>query len=86
MAIKEIFRSCNSQTALYHLKRARPLGFMDITNPGNGFRLDPEKLPKPISIDLTPSIAKHLERVSTATGRSIDELILEILDKGLQDS
>ena len=49
------------------------------------FYLDPSKLPKQINIDMPPAVAEHLRKVIAATGRSMDELIIEILDKGLQD-
>ncbi len=49
------------------------------------FSLDPANMPKKIAIDLPPAVAEHLEKLVAATGRSMDELIVEILDKGLQD-
>jgi hypothetical protein len=49
------------------------------------FKIDPERLPKSVSIDLPPPVAEHLEKLVVATGRSMDELILEILDQGLED-
>lgn len=48
------------------------------------FRLNQSKLPKQISIDLSPEVAKHLQQTAAKTGRSIDELILNILDQHLQ--
>jgi predicted DNA-binding protein len=49
------------------------------------FRLDPSKLPQKLDIDLPPALAEHLRRTAAATGRSVDELILEIIDRYLQD-
>jgi hypothetical protein len=37
------------------------------------FRIDPERLPKSISIDLPPAVAEHLEKLVAATGRSMDD-------------
>ncbi len=47
------------------------------------FRIDPDKLPKQLDIDLPPDVAEQLEKTAAATGRSVDELILEILDRYL---
>jgi hypothetical protein len=49
------------------------------------FRIDPEKLPKQLDIDLPPHVEEQLLKLTAATGRSLDELILEILDQYLQD-
>ncbi len=51
----------------------------------DSFRIDPAKLPRYFDIDLPTSVAEHLDKLSAESGRSIDELILEILDRGLQD-
>lgn len=44
---------------------------------------DKSKLPQKIEIDVPPKVMDNLERKSAATGRSIDELILELIDEGL---
>ncbi len=49
------------------------------------YRIDPSKLPKQIDIDLPPEVEDRLRKIAPMTGRSLDELILEILDQGLQD-
>ncbi len=49
------------------------------------YRIDPTKLPKQIDIDLSPAVEEQLLKLAAVTGRSVDELILEILDQGLQD-
>jgi len=49
------------------------------------FKIDPTKLPKQLDIDIPPELLEKLEKTAAATGRSLDELILEILDHGLQD-
>ena len=48
-------------------------------------RIDPSKLPKKLDIDLSPALIEQLEKHAAATGRSLDELILEILDRHLED-
>lgn len=53
--------------------------------PDDQFRIDLAKLPKQLDIDLSPAVLDQLEKDAAATGRSVDELILEILDKYLQD-
>jgi hypothetical protein len=49
------------------------------------YRIDPSKLPKQLDIDLPPHVEEQLLKLAAATGRSLDELILEILDQYLQD-
>ena len=49
------------------------------------FRIDPGKLPRQLDIDLPPAVQEKLEKTAAATGRSVDELILEILDQYLKD-
>lgn len=49
------------------------------------FSLDPEKLPKKLELDLSPAVEDYLLKLAAVSGRSVDELILEILDKALQD-
>ena len=49
------------------------------------FRIDPSNLPKKLDIDLPPALLEQLEKHAAATGRSLDELILEILDHHLED-
>ena len=49
------------------------------------YRINPDKLPKQIDLDLPPELIERLNSLAAASGRSVDELILEILDQGLQD-
>lgn len=46
-------------------------------------KLDAEKFPKQLSIDLPTELAEHFQKLALKTGRSIDELILEVLDQEL---
>lgn len=55
------------------------------SNNEDRYRIDLTKLPKQIDIDLSPEVEEQLRKLAAATGRSVDELILEILDQGLQD-
>jgi hypothetical protein len=48
--------------------------------------VDPDKLPKKLEIELSDAAKRWLEQAAAKTGRSEDELILELLDKGLQNS
>ena len=45
------------------------------------FKIDPSKLPKQIEIDVPQRLLEQLEKKSKETGRSLDELLLELLDK-----
>ncbi len=47
------------------------------------FSLDPTKFPQKLEIDIPPRVMDILEKKASATGRSIDELILELIDEGL---
>ena len=49
----------------------------------NKFHFDLSKFPKELEIDIPPRAMEILEEKSAATGRSIDELILELIDAGL---
>ncbi len=43
--------------------------------------LDPTKFPKQIDLELSPSVAEYIAKKSMETGRSEEEIILEILDR-----
>jgi hypothetical protein len=45
------------------------------------FKIDPAQLPKQIEVDLPPEVVERLMRVSAMSGRSVDELILEVLGR-----
>jgi predicted DNA-binding protein len=49
------------------------------------YRIDPSKLPKQLDMNLPSELIEQLEKHAAATGRSLDELILEILDRHLED-
>lgn len=48
------------------------------------FALDSNRFPKRIELQLPPDLADWLQRTSAATGRSEAELVVELLDRGLQ--
>ena len=50
------------------------------------YRIDPAKLPKQLDLDLSPAVAEHLRKVAAQTGRSVEELILEIINRYLHES
>ena len=47
------------------------------------FSLDPAKFPKKLELDLSPAVESRLRKLAAASGRSVHELILEILDREL---
>jgi hypothetical protein len=47
------------------------------------FSIDPTKLPKQLDLELPAPVFEQLNKIAAETGRSIDELILEILDSHL---
>jgi len=58
---------------------------MERPNDDDRYRINPAKLPKEIDIDLPPALEEQLLKLAARTGRSVDELILEILDRYLQE-
>jgi hypothetical protein len=47
------------------------------------FALDPNKFPQKLEIAIPPRVMEYLENKSAVTGRSVDELVLELIDEGL---
>jgi hypothetical protein len=47
------------------------------------FKVDPTKLPQPLELELSDRTLEQLTKLAAQTGRSVDELILEILDSHL---
>jgi hypothetical protein len=58
---------------------------MNLSNDDDHYRIDPSKLPKQLDIDLPSALEEQLLKLAARTGRSVDELILEILDQYLRD-
>ena len=56
---------------------------MCVSDSEDQFRIDPDKLPKQLDIDLPSDVAEQMEKTAVPTGRSVEELILEILDQYL---
>lgn len=50
------------------------------------FDLDPSRHPAKINLQLPGSVLEKLQHLSSEEGRSIDELIPEILDNSLGDT
>ena len=48
------------------------------------WELDPSKFPKKLDLELSAETMEQLRTAAQRTGRSEDELILEILDQALQ--
>jgi len=48
------------------------------------WELDPSKFPKKLDLELSAEAMEQLRTAAQRTGRSEDELILEILDQALQ--
>jgi hypothetical protein len=58
---------------------------MSNSDNGDRYRIDPNKLPKQIEIKIPSDLKESLLNMAEGSGRSIDELILDILDKALQE-
>jgi hypothetical protein len=50
------------------------------------FRLDPSRFPRSLELSLDPEVLEQLQEQARATGRSVDEIILEILDQSMQQT
>ena len=49
--------------------------------PDPRFRLDPARLPRQIDLTLSPELLERLEREAARRGRSLDELVVELIDQ-----
>lgn len=49
------------------------------------FDLDPRRMPLRVDLELPQKVRGKLEMISAATGRSMDEVILEILASSVDD-
>lgn len=49
------------------------------------FDLDPGRIPLRVDLELSDKIRRKLEMICAATGRSLDEVILQILAKSVDD-
>ena len=45
---------------------------------------DPDRLPKKLDLELSAETAQRIKTLAERTGRSEDEIILELIDRGLQ--
>ena len=52
--------------------------------PERDWKLDPLRLPQRLEINLPSEVLAVLQRKAESSGRSIDEIILEVLDRELQ--
>lgn len=59
---------------------------MSESSPPDCFSLDTDRYPHRIVLELSDSVSEWLSVMTARTGRSEDELILEILDKEIGES
>lgn len=45
------------------------------------FRLDPARLPVRLDLTLSRELAEHLEELAARSGRDLDDLIIEVIDR-----
>ena len=50
------------------------------------FRLDPSRFPRSLELSLAPEVLEALQEQARENGRSIDEIILGILDQSMQQA
>jgi hypothetical protein len=53
-------------------------------NPEGPWQIDPTRLPQQVELDLPAEVMDWLQKRSAQSGRSVSELILELIDQGLQ--
>ena len=61
-----------------------PNGGGDVPNDGasnNRYRLDPARFPKRLDLELSETLLQHLEELARRRGRSLNEVITEILSR-----
>ena len=54
---------------------------MPAREPDPRFRLDPARLPRQIDLTLSPKLLECLEQEAARRGRSLDELVVELIDQ-----
>jgi len=47
------------------------------------FELDPSRYPQRLELDLTPELIDWLKKLESNSGRSVEELIIEFLDRSM---
>jgi predicted DNA-binding protein len=56
-----------------------------MTRDDDQLKIDPLRLPKSLELELPAEVLERLQKTAAATGRSLDEILLEILNRGLQE-
>lgn len=52
--------------------------------PSNRYRLDPARFPKRLDLELSEPLLQHLEELAIRSGRSINDVITEILSRQME--
>jgi hypothetical protein len=81
-ACKAIRPFCSTPTRPgwdHYAKDAKDAKVMDTSD----FRLDPSVCPVRIELDLDPEVFAYLQGLSARSGRSIDELVVEFIDRAM---
>ncbi len=54
-----------------------------MTQANRDWQIDLSKLPQSLELQLSPRLLEHIANQARATGRSSEEIIIEMLDRGL---
>ena len=54
------------------------------SEPNSRFRLDPARFPKRLDLELSEPLLRHLEELAMRSGRSLNEVITEILSRQME--
>ena len=57
-----------------------------MTNDGDQWSLNPQKFPQKIELDLPGEVAEYVANRAAATGRSPEEILVELLDRALSET
>lgn len=48
------------------------------------YRLDPARFPQRVELDLSEELVRHLETLAARTGRSLNDLVTELLSRQIE--
>ena len=57
-----------------------------MTNGGDQWSLNPQEFPQKIELDLPGDVAEYVAKRAAATGRSPEEILVELLDRALSET
>ena len=70
----------------FRKRHQRRINWLDspASNANDVMKIDPNELPRRVEIDVPERVMEWVRQKAAETGRDPDELLLELLDRGLQ--